>query len=130
MIQLICLFSPAFLAVSILQKIGGKPIRGWDFAYAFAISAGVVNMLSTAVLAVLFGGGATLLTDANFSAMLVFKYLALSFALAMALPYTYDILCQIIKIELSIRVNPDALAGQLGNAETVEEDKDTDAENE
>jgi len=113
MIQLICLLSPAFLAVAVLQRIGGKPIRGWDFAYALAISAGVINMLSAAVLTVLFGGGTTLLTDAGFSATLSFKYLALSFAFALVLPYAYDILHRIVKIELSIRVNPEALAESL-----------------
>lgn len=117
MIQLICLLSPAFLAVAVLQRIGGKPIRGWDFAYALAISAGVINMLSAAVLTVLFGGGTTLLTDAGFSATLSFKYLALSFAFALVLPYAYDILHRIVKIELSIRVNPEALAGIPGKAE-------------
>lgn len=116
MIQLICLLSPAFLAVAVLQRIGGKPIRGWDFAYALAISAGVVNMLSAAVLTVLFGG-ATPLTDAGFSAALSFKYLALSFAFALVLPYAYDILHRIVKIELSIRVNPEALVESLGKTE-------------
>lgn len=130
MIQLICLFSPAFLAVAVLQKIGGKPIRKYDFACALAIFAGVINMLSAAVLTVLFGGGFTLLTGEGFSAALSFKYLALSFAFALVLPYIYDILHRTVKIELSIRVNPEALAGRFGNAEAAEEDKDADAENE
>lgn len=117
MIQLICLLSPAFLAVAVLQKVGGNPIRGWDFAYALAISAGVVNMLSAAVLTVLFGGGATPLTDGGFSAALSFKYLALSFAFALVLPYAYDILHRIVKIELSIQVYPEALVESLGKTE-------------
>lgn len=113
MMQLICLFSPAFLAVATFQKIRKEPIRNRDFACALAIFAGVINMLSTAVLALFFGGAATLLTDATFSAALTFKYLALSFAFALVLPYAYDLFRRTVQIELSIRVNPEALKEAL-----------------
>lgn len=128
MMQLICLFSPAFLAVAILQKIRKEPLRNWDFAFTFAIFAGVINMLSTAVLALLFRHPEAVLSDSGFSASLVFKYLALSFVFALVTPYLYDVLRQTVKIELSIRVDREALMKLAENREECPPDGSGEAE--
>lgn len=121
MAQLICFFSPAFLAVAMLQRIQKKAIRGWNYVTTLAISAGVINMLSAAVLAIFFGrAGAQLrLIAESFDTELTYKYLALSFAFALVLPWAFDFLRRMVRIELVIQMNPEVLKEYL--AEKTEE---------
>lgn len=124
MIQMICLLSPAFLAATIHQHLKNTPLSGWEFVSTLAIFSGVINMLSTGVVAVLFGHPTTLLSENGFTAILTCKYLVLSFVFALILPHVINFFQRIIRIELSIRVNPEAFADikQTDQADTEEPD--------
>lgn len=117
MMQLIRLFSPALLATAMLQKLQEAPLHNWDMVFSIGIFAGIINMLSIAVIAILFGNPTTLISEVSRSAALSWKYLALSFFFSLVLPYTYNTLRQIVKNELSIKIDPTAFASDLKKTE-------------
>lgn len=122
--RLICEFAPAVLAVVIWGRIQGKPLRGWDFWIPYAIMTGVINMMGMMVLTVVFGEGGTVFTEELFNATFSWRYLLMSFFFAVLIPYAYDVLRRVVRIEVEVRVNPKMLAGTAPEEEGKDDEKE------
>lgn len=120
--QLICQFAPAFLAIVILERLWKKKLRGWDFVVLFAIMTGVINMLSLAVISGLFSHGNDVVNETLFSARISYRYILLSLIFAIVVPYVFEAVRRTIKIELTVKVNPKAVAELLSEKDEEVQD--------
>jgi len=102
MMQLICFFAPAFLAVYLYEKNAGELFSAKRFFVSYITFAGIINMLCLGAVAVLLHHPDYVLNSNMISIGFSFKYLLLGYALAAVLPTAYGIIKKCLQIEFSV----------------------------
>lgn len=90
MIQLICFFTPAFLAAELFEAKQNRQLTAREFITAYIIFVGIINFLCLSIVALIFHHPDYIMNQNVFTIGFSFKYLLLSFFLAMILPYIYE----------------------------------------
>jgi len=104
--QIICQFTPAFLAVALIQRFRKKQFDTREFITAYAILTGLINTMSFFLLSYLTPRDQHHVDVTLFSVNITFKFLALSFAPAFLLALMYRaflLVASVVHIELSAR---------------------------
>lgn len=86
-IQLVCLFAPAFLAIRVFELKRTPPFTLRQFVSLYAVLVGIINMVCCGIVAIVFQHPQYIINDEAFSAAFTLKYLLLSFVVAIILPF-------------------------------------------
>jgi len=107
MLSLLVVCPPAILASCIFLHLRKKnPESKAFYLYAlasFGVFLGILNMMTLAVLDLLFAHSGNLFDASLFSVRLSWCYLALSFVFAIIVPVIAHALLSVIQIELTVR---------------------------
>lgn len=90
MIQIICFFCPAFLAVDLFERKQKQPLTLKQFITAYIIFVGIINLLCLSVVAGVFHHPDYVVDSGLFNIGFTFKYLLLCFSLSVVLPAVYE----------------------------------------
>lgn len=90
MVQIICFFSPAFLAADLFEKKQKQPFTVKQFITVYIIFQIIINLLCLSVVAVVFHHPDYVVNSGLFNIGFSFKYLLLCFSLAADLPVVYE----------------------------------------
>lgn len=92
MVQLVCFFTPAILAVKLFEIKRQVPFTHRQFISLYVLLVGIINMVCCGVIAIIFQHAEYVISvDELFTAIFTLKYLLLGFAVAVILPAVYTL---------------------------------------
>lgn len=89
MTQVLCFLAPSFICVSVFEKIQKKQFGWKKFLVKCMIFIGIINMLCFGVITIFFQKPNRIINSELFSISFMLKYLLLSLAIAVMIPYLY-----------------------------------------
>lgn len=105
MIQVVCFFAPAFLAVLLFEKKNGRSFSRREFVSIYAILVGIINMVCCFTIAVVFRHPEYILGSGIFSMSFVLRYLLLGFGLAVMIPVSCELFKKYKKVKKVIALD-------------------------
>ena len=102
MLQLICLFCPAFLAVLVLERASKSRYGSKQYLTIYATFVGILNMSSMAFVVFILRRPIYTVDQTVFNASFSVQYLFLTFLLAVLYPICFTLIRNCIHIKLTV----------------------------
>ncbi len=102
MIQFICLFLPAFIALKIVMIFSKKVKTLYDLIINYFLFVVLINFTNIFILVFIFLNDQSVIDYNSFNNSFAFKYLAISIVLALLFGTMFDIIEKKVKVKLQL----------------------------
>lgn len=104
MLEMLCLFFPPFIAVSILNALQRRKYAFTSFLAAYGSFTCFVNLVMLFILVVFFQDKFDIFNESYFTLIFSLKYLTLAVGISVCIPFVFEYLRQNISIRFSVKL--------------------------
>ena len=104
LLGIICLFFPAFIAVSVLNALQKRERQFSSFLAAYGSFVSVINLVMLLILVTIFHDKFDVFNETYFTLVFSLKYLILSVFISVISPFIFEYLRQNISLRFSVKL--------------------------